>query len=246
MEIVITMAGEGRRFKEAGYRDPKFMIEVGGRSLFEWSMDSLKAFRRKEDRYTFIVRKDDKAGVFIREKCEKAGILNVDLIEIEAPTDGQATTAMLAAQKWRREDGLYIYNIDTYVEPFHMTPEEICGDGFIPCFNAPGTHWSFVRLAGLDQSDFSQKAVEVREKQRISDNCTLGAYYFSSCALYEKLYNEYYSKAEHLEKGEKYVAPLYNHMIGQGMAVYISLVPAPCVHVLGTPAELEVFKELQI
>ena len=74
MEIVITMAGEGRRFKEAGYRDPKFMIEVGGRSLFEWSMDSLKAFRRKEDRYTFIVRKDDKAGVFIREKCEKAGI----------------------------------------------------------------------------------------------------------------------------------------------------------------------------
>ncbi len=240
MEIVITMAGEGRRFREAGYREPKFMIPVRGRTLFEWSMDSLKAFRRNEDKYTFIVRKEDKAGVFIDEKCRKLGILNRDLIELEAPTDGQATTAYLARGKWNRQDGLYIYNIDTYVEPFNMTPDEIRGEGFIPCFCAPGEHWSFVRLEGEDSSG---KALEVREKKRISQNCTLGAYYFSSCGLYEEIYNECYSNPANLEKGEKYVAPMYNQMIRRSMEVYISTVPSERVHVLGTPAELKRFED---
>ena len=87
----------------------------------------------------------------------------------------------------------------------------------------------------------NEKAVEVREKVRISDNCTLGAYYFKSCGLYEKLYEEYYSSEEKLEKGEKYVAPLYNYMIQKGMDVRISIVDYDKVHVLGTPEELDAF-----
>ncbi|MEG2661094.1 MAG: hypothetical protein RR978_10320, partial [Oscillospiraceae bacterium] len=84
-------------------------------------------------------------------------------------------------------------------------------------------------------------AAEVREKLRISDHCTLGAYYFKSCALYENLYNEYYSSNENLEKGEKYVAPLYNYLISKGGLVYISDVMPQTVHVLGTPEELDDF-----
>jgi hypothetical protein len=48
-----------------------------------------------------------------------------------------------------------------------------------------------------------------------------------------------------MEKGEKYVAPLYNYMISKGMQVRISLVDPGCVHVLGTPEELEVFSKIQ-
>ena len=89
-------------------------------------------------------------------------------------------------------------------------------------------------------------ATDVREKQRISDNCTLGAYYFKSCALYERMYEEYYSNGANMEKGEKYVAPLYNHMISKGMKVRICLVPFACVHVLGTPEELEIFAKEEL
>ena len=84
-------------------------------------------------------------------------------------------------------------------------------------------------------------AVEVREKKRISDNCTLGAYYFSSAGLYRRLYEEYYSDGGRLEKNERYIAPLYNLMIEKGMKVTISIVPAEKVHVLGTPDELQEF-----
>ena len=44
MNVVITMAGLGSRFKKAGYTCPKYMIEVRNRTLFVWSMLSLKGF----------------------------------------------------------------------------------------------------------------------------------------------------------------------------------------------------------
>lgn len=235
MTIVITMAGLGSRFKKAGYQVPKYMIEAYGKTLFEWSMESLAGFMAEENVYIFIVRKEDNAKDFINSTCKKMGITDIELIEIDYLTDGQATTAMLAKDFWNRDSSLLIYNIDTYVEAGEMNESQIEGDGFIPCFQAEGTHWSFVKL------DDEEKAIEVREKERISDNCTLGAYYFKTCALYEQLYNEYYTSDEMLEKGEKYIAPLYNYLISKNGDVRISNVNYEKVHVLGTPEELQIF-----
>ena len=76
MNIVITMAGIGRRFQEAGYQMPKYMIEAHEKTLFEWSMESLAGFNDKSNRYYFIVRTEDQSECFIREACDKLGIEN--------------------------------------------------------------------------------------------------------------------------------------------------------------------------
>ena len=139
MQTVITMAGLGSRFKTAGYTVPKYEITVHGKSLFAWSMESLAACRDIGDDYYFIVRREDAAGDFILkewEKCAKSGI-SAKVIELDAPTDGQATTAMLAAPYWKKDDSLLIYNIDTYVEAGQMKSSDICGDGFIPSLSSP-------------------------------------------------------------------------------------------------------------
>lgn len=133
---------------------------------------------------------------------------------------------------------MIVYNIDTYVEPDAINYKDFKGQGFIPCFNAPGEHWSFVRVDG------ENKAKEIREKVKISDNCTIGLYYFKSCKLYKTLYNEYYKDNSRLEKNEKYIAPLYNQMLNIGMDVYINNIPFDKVHVLGTPEEVEIFRKL--
>ena len=233
------MAGLGTRFKKAGYTVPKYEISVRGKTLFAWSMESLKGYESENNDYYFIVRREDNASDFILGEIGKIfpTCPNAHVIQIDEMTDGQATTAMLAASYWKKDEPLLIYNIDTYVEAGQMDKKDISGDGFIPCFNAPGDHWSFVKL------DDNGDAVCVREKERISDNCTLGAYYFASCALYEQVYAEYYEDGANMEKGEKYVAPLYNHMIEKGLKVRICLVDPKRVHVLGTPEELEIFKK---
>lgn len=235
LDIVITMAGLGGRFKKAGYNVPKYMIEAHGKTLFEWSMTSLSDYQPMVEQFIFIVRKEDHSLEFIKSACKKLGIKKHHVIEIDYLTDGQATTALLGREVWNKDNGLLIYNIDTYVEAGNLTYKELKGSGFIPCFEGEGDHWSFVKL------NESGKAVEVREKVRISNFCTLGAYYFNSCRLYETLYEEYYSTSENLERGEKYVAPLYNYLIKQGKDVFISIVDCNVIHVLGTPEELEDF-----
>lgn len=235
IEIVITMGGLGSRFRENGYNVPKYMIEAKGKTLFEWSMISLEGFKEQANQYVFIALKDESVDVqnFIINQCEELNLNNYKIILLDKLTDGQATTAMLAEKYWDEKNPLLIYNIDTYVESGEMNSKELKGDGFIPCFKACGEHWSFVRL------NDKGVVVEIKEKQRISDNCTLGAYYFKTCSLYKNLYNEYYGKSQN--QNEKYVAPLYDYLLSKGGKIYISDIDPQKVHVLGTPEELEVF-----
>ena len=235
MQVIITMAGLGTRFRKAGYNCPKYMIEAKGKTLFEWSMDSLLDYNPHVSKYIFVVRQEDNSFDFIKKQCNKYGIGKVDIIELDHMTDGQATTCMLAIPKCNLDESIMVYNIDTYVEPYEMKYDDISGDGHIPCFHADGDHWSFARL------DENGNVVEVREKVRISDNCTLGAYYFSSAQIYKDIYEEYYADNSRIEKNEKYIAPLYNYMIEKGMQVTISIVDEKKVHVLGTPEELKSF-----
>lgn len=237
IDIVITMGGLGSRFRKMGYTVPKYMIEAKGKTLFEWSMISLEGYRDSVDKYIFIAMKDEACDVkaFINSKCEELGLKNYHVIILDYLTDGQATTAMLAEKYWNPSHALLIYNIDTYVEAGEMNDKELKGDGFIPCFQAEGEHWSFVRL------DEAGKVVEIKEKKRISNYCTLGAYYFKTCNLYKSLYDEYYSRTQELVNGEKYVAPLYDYLLSKGGEIYISDISPDRVHVLGTPEELEAF-----
>lgn len=239
LHVVITMGGAGARFQKAGYTVPKYMIMAKEKTLFEWAMISLDGFRNEVVQYIFIARAEEGIAIkeFIEEKCAILGINNYKIILLDYLTDGQATTAMLGKKYWIGEEALLIYNIDTYVEPGEMKTSDLKGDGFIPCFRAEGDHWSFVRL------DAAGHVTEIREKCRISEYCTLGAYYFRTCNLYEMLYNEYYkSEAEvHDVNGEKYIAPLYNFLLEKGGEIYISDIAPEKVHVLGTPKELEEF-----
>ena len=238
LDIVITMGGLGSRFRDAGYTVPKYMIEARGKTLFDWSLESLEGYRGIAERYIFIALRDEKedVGQFLRNRCEALHLPEYHIELLDYLTDGQATTAMLAQKYWNPENGLLIYNIDTYVVAGGMNARELKGDGFIPCFRGEGDHWSFVRL------DDSGKAAEIKEKERISDYCTLGAYYFRTCRLYQSLYEEYYVRDQNTGvRGEKYVAPLYDYLIKKGGEIYISDVAAEKVHVLGTPEELNVF-----
>lgn len=237
LDIVITMGGIGSRFRKIGHTVPKYMIEAKGKTLFTWSMLSLEGFKDIVCQYIFIVKRDENidAETYIKTECNHLGLLNCRIIVIDELTDGQASTAMLARKYWHKEHKLLIYNIDTYVEAGIMNSKELKGDGFLPCFQAEGDHWSFVKINAAGQ------AVEIREKSRISDYCTVGAYYFRTCDLYERLYFTYYGGNKHLVNGEKYVAPLYDYLIRNGGEVFISNIPPEKVHVLGTPEELEAF-----
>lgn len=120
--MAITMAGMGSRFKKAGYHQPKYEIEVLGHPLFDWSMLSLTAFRDAGWRFCFATSKDMQAKPYIAARCKALGIIIDDVIELDHVTDGQATTALLLAQKAPSDAPFAVYNIDTFVRPGLMAP----------------------------------------------------------------------------------------------------------------------------
>jgi len=233
--LAITMAGFGTRFQAAGYTLPKYMIEAGGRTSFDWSMAGLESYIRAKAEFIFIVRGADKAMSFIEARAHALGIERFRIVELPAPTDGQATTAKLACDLASPGGPFAIFNIDTAIRPGALRLADAAGDGWIPCFRAPGESWSFVRL------DETGKVIEIREKKRISDYATIGFYWFRSARQYCDTYDAYYGTPGREERGERYVAPLYNHLIAIGERITITEIPLEDVAALGTPEDLAKF-----
>ena len=105
----------------------------------------------------------------------------------------------------------------------------------MPCFPGEGEGWSFARL-GEDG-----RVLELREKARISPHATVGLYWFRSASLYAEAYAAYFGTGGREEKGERYVAPLYNQIISEGGQVRIARLGLHDVGLLGTPAQVEAF-----
>lgn len=225
------MAGEGSRFKSAGYSMPKHEIVVRGRSLFEWSVTSLENFFA--EKFIFVGRKNYWQTEKLALDCQRLGIGQFEFIELTSATKGQAETVSRAlSQIGGDEDSLIIYNIDTYVQSEALRPDAIKGAGWIPVFEAEGDRWSFCLL---NQDGL---VTEVAEKRRISNLATVGLYYFETGAIFKRSYQNY----NFSQYPEQFVAPLYNSLISDGQSrVFASILSSSAVHVLGTPEDVRQF-----
>ncbi len=233
--VVVTMAGLGSRFRAAGYSVAKYRIEVHGRTLFAWSMESLRRFWDVGATAVFVALAQDDAGEFVDAQATELGIVDHHLIELPSLTDGQATSALYGLDVVGDSTPVLVYNIDTFVEPRALDPAALRGDGWIPCFPGAGDAWSFVR------ADPVGRVLEVREKVRISPHATVGLYGFGSAELFRTTYEDFYAQAANVERGERYIAPMYNHLVAAGRELWMTEVAGDVVHPLGTPAEVDAF-----
>lgn len=225
MTIILTMAGAGSRFRTAGYDREKYAIDFRGHSLFEWSLASLIRFR--DAPLVVVTRRFDGVEPFVRDVADRLGFRPPQFVHVDAVTRGQAESAALARSLVPADRPALVYNTDTFVQPSAWRPDQIRGDGWIPCFTAPGDKWSFV------EADADGRARRVTEKVRISDQCSVGLYWF---ARFGDLLDALPAPGE--TDGEWYIAPLYNRMIAAGRAVYLHTLPSDAVCVLGTPEDL--------
>lgn len=235
MKIIITMAGEGSRFKEVGYTIPKHEIEVEGRSLFEWSMRSLENFFH--DEFIFIVRKNNYNYRNLEILCKKIGIKKFLIKEIEFLTEGQAETAFLCSDLIKDNEDVLIYNIDTYISDGKIRKDELQKyDGYIPVFKSEGDKWSFIQL------DNRGKIIDVVEKIRVSDLCSIGLYYFKKWGDFKKIYSSYRKEIKK-KYNEIYIAPIYSYLLKQNKEVGYVVLNEENIFILGTPEDIITFKD---
>jgi HAD superfamily hydrolase (TIGR01509 family) len=236
MKILIPMAGAGSRFTAAGYSFPKPLISV--KNLNDKPMIQVIAENLNiQAEYIYIVRKEH------NEKYNLRQMLNVitpkcKVIEVDYLTEGAACTTLLAKEFINNDEALLIANSDQFVEwdsnefMYSMQGDKI--DGGILTFNNTHPKWSYVKL---DHNGF---VTEVREKEVVSNEATVGIYYWSKGSDYVKYAEQMIAKNVRVNN-EFYVAPVYNEAIGDGKQIKIFHIEK--MWGLGTPEDLTYFQD---
>ena len=85
---LITLAGDGTRFANEGYKLPKPLIPVNGLPMIFRAVDSLP----KADKYVFVCKKEHVEKYNLDSVLSRA-YPNVEIISIDKTTEGQACTA---------------------------------------------------------------------------------------------------------------------------------------------------------
>ncbi len=235
MNVVVPMAGRGRRFADAGYAVPKPLIDVRGRPMYAWAVDSLPL--ELATQLVFICLSEHLEGLALeRDIRTRYAAHNSVIVPLDAVTEGQACTVLTVRDLIDSEAPLLIYNADTYCRTHvgaTLRALPVGVDGVIGVFHAAGDRWSFAR------TDAAGRVVETAEKRRISDWATTGLYHFTRGRDFVR-HAEAMIAADDRVNNEFYVAPVYNRMIAEGADVRIDA--ADEVWVLGTPEELVHFE----
>ena len=229
MKIIVPMAGNGSRFAEQGYTDPKPFIDVNGKPMIRRAVESLNL---PQHEYIFIC------------KAEHAAYYDMDAIfpdlkfkvlPIYVTTQGAAITISLASSFIVNDEDVLIMNSD---QLFHYDSNEVElirnseVDGCIWCFNGTGSNWSYARL------DDNGYVVEVAEKKQISEYATGGLYYWRSFNNFQHSLKRMMD-ANDRTNNEFYTAPVYNYMPNGKIIIKM----LDDIDQLGTPEELKAYED---
>jgi NDP-sugar pyrophosphorylase family protein len=231
------MAGEGSRFRTAGYTVPKPFIEVLGKPMIQWVIENVHSSDFQLE-YIFLCRKShieqyDAVGLF-----NSLGI-HYSIVPVETLTEGAACTVLLAKDKLSLEDPMVIVNSDQFLEwdanVFYTCLLNPTYDGIISTFYSPDpsdTKWSFVKVTP------DLFISEVAEKVWLGPNATTGIYGWKKASDFIHYANTMITKNIRT-KNEFYVCPVYNEAIQDNKK--LRTLDCKKLWGLGIPEDLDIF-----
>ena len=243
LNIVIPMAGEGTRFKYSGYKEPKPMIDINNKKMIELVINNIKPNRLH--RFIFICRtqhlEETALETILKKSSKDCIILGVDHV-----TNGAAETVLKSKKYINNDSQLMIVNcdqwIDINIDNYLDVLDKSHLDGLIMTMTANDDKWSYLRL------NDDEKVLEVREKEVISTEASVGIYNFRRgrdfCYAATKMIRE-----NNYSMGEFYVAPVYNYLINENLAAigYYNIGSEfNGMYGLGVPKDLEKFMSCDV
>ncbi len=226
LNVLIPAAGDGRRFREAGYVYPKPFILVDGETMLETVHENLAVVSERIN--------------IIRNPYKDSSVLDNGsgcTICLEHKTEGTAQTCLTAKKFIDNNDPLLIANCDQILEWNHLAFYYFCQnttlDGVVVVFDCPerDKKWSYCEVKdGL--------VVRVAEKDPISDIANTGIFFWKHGSDFVK-YAEQMIAKDIRTNGELYLAPVTNEAIADGKKIGVFKVDK--FHSLGTPEDLEAY-----
>ena len=234
------MAGEGKRFKQAGYNIPKPLIEVDGKPMVIKALESLP----RASKNILIVRKKhlniDDFKSLLNNYFE-----NVIIIEIDYLTDGQASTCLLSESHIPKNSILNIgacdvgfkYDMNKYIDLLNRF------DSFIWTYNKNPNVLKNPEMYGWVKTKTNSKEVEfVSCKKPISDNLLYdqvvsGTFTFKNSDLFFEVIKKMIINNDRVN-GEFYLDNIFNYLTNKTTVFKVEKYFS-----WGTPSELKNYNE---
>ncbi len=215
MNYIITAAGLGTRFLKKGIKPPKPLIKVKGIELILWSINSFE-FNSNDNLYIVSLKADKVKKILEKKISLLYPNINIFWYELDESLNGQLLTSLRAIDFFCIQGEILIHNCDTFYKVNNDDLNSLKNKdyfGIIPYFNDEGFNWSFIKIK-------KELVVEIKEKERISNNCSVGTYYFRDAEEFSNLAKQYINEKIDISLDEYYIAPFYDYAISKSFNVY--------------------------
>jgi len=238
MNILFPIAGIGSRFETQGYKVPKPLVRVKGKSLIKHSVRTLNL----NGNYIFVCRKyeDGDYNKQIKELINMTYPI-AKLILLDKPTQGAAETCLAAEKYINNDDPLIITNGDqylnwdsnTFLDHIYNTDP----DGCVSLYDHEDIEVDKVSKYAFVALDNKGFATKFAEKFAISKHALNGIHYW-------KHGKDFVSSVKRMMaddvrvNGEFYFSPAFNYLIEDGKKITTFKMQQHEYYSLGSPEEI--------
>lgn len=234
MIIIIPIGGIGQRFKENGYKKPKALINIYGKPVISYLLDNLNT-----DHIDYILIPYNKE--YNNHRFEDLLIKNYPKINfqfhcLEKNTRGAAETINIGINNLNEERNIPVLCLDS--------------DNFYNCdivsqWNGENCVFSFEDvnenpIYSYVKTNENNEIIDIKEKEKISNNACTGAYGFRSINELKK-YTLKIIEENKTQKSEFYTSGVIKEMISSGLMFKNETILHSNFICLGTPLQLKLF-----
>ena len=221
---LIPLAGHGSRFTQAGYKDPKPLINVSGKPMIIQAAKSLP----NSENHIFVTLKDHLEN-YPLEKTLKNEYPDSKVVAINEVTKGQAITCSLGLKDLDINTSLLIAATDNGMiydrNKYQKLIEDENVDAIVFTFRHHVSSKNNPHMYGWVKTDNNQNANGVSVKSPISENpyddhAIVGTFYFKKIAYFDQALKSLLDKDIKVN-GEYYVDSLIGEIIELDMNVKV-------------------------
>ncbi len=249
MNILVLMAGRGKRFTDAGYATPKPLLRVRGKTILEWTTESCPYIRhggigQAENIHLHFAVLQEHIDNGLKEFLYSVYGANITVIPFSEITRGNLDTAYLSCKHMiHKNEELLILDSDnkyydndfsTFLESLPKGKPTLAIAGFNVATPTVPNKWANVSV-------YCGVAVEIREKDDawVKFPALIGLFYFSETDFFMKSANT-----------------ILTTMLPTKGEYFMSMVPSTTKHTvyvhtvtdvvpLGTPEDANVFGTIE-
>ena len=232
MIILIPIGGVGQRFKDSGYKEPKALIRLYGKTIISHLLDNLNT---ENIDYIFIPYNKEYSNYRFEDLLtEQYPEIRFRFHCLKEDTRGAADTIRVAIGALNEQRNVPVLCLDCDAFYHCDITAKWNGGNCVFSFKDSGENpvFSYVEVSG------ENKITDIREKEKISDSACSGAYGFESI-------NELSENAAKIidggitQKSEFYTSGVIKQMLAEGKAFNNITVESEEFTRLGIPEDVE-------